>query len=117
MSRTRTRYIYTQGGVPLPQPIEVGEEWRDPGRGPSHKSEEEVYGSLPTATDGTRLDTRKRHRDYMKENNLTIAEDFKGTWEKAAESRERMSRGDFDHHNRREAIARAAYQVEKKGRR
>lgn len=114
---TRKRYIYTQGGMPLPEPIEVGEDWRNPGHGASLKSEEEIYGSLSQATDGTRLDTRRRHREYMKQNNLTIADDFKGTWEKAAEYRERMAQGDFDHHNRREAIARAAYQVEKKGRR
>lgn len=115
--RKRGRFVYTSNGSPLPEPIQVGEEWRNPGHCASLKSEEEVYGSLGTATDGTRLDTRKRHREYMKANNLTIDTDFKGTWEKAAEYRERMSKGDFDHHSRRETIARAAYEVEKKGRR
>ena len=46
------------------------------------------------ATDGTLIDTRSKHREYMKRNGLTIADDFKGEWAKAAREREaRMTRG------------------------
>lgn len=110
---SRARYWWNPETKQLEQ---ISSDWR-PSTGPSLRSEEEVYGSLPPATDGTRLDTRKRHREYLKRNNLTIADDFKSTWEKANESRERMSRGDFDHERRRETIGRVAYELEKKGRR
>lgn len=40
------------------------------------------------APDGvTLLDTRSKHREYMKRNNLTIADDFKGEWKQAAKER------------------------------
>ena len=40
------------------------------------------------ASDGTPIDTRSKHRDYMKSKGLTMAEDFKGTWESAAKERQ-----------------------------
>jgi hypothetical protein len=39
------------------------------------------------ATDGTPIDSRTKHRQYMKERGLTIMTDFKGEWQKAAEKR------------------------------
>lgn len=112
----RGRFVYTQGGEPLESPIHVDAEWKQPDSGPTLKSEEEVYGSLTPATDGSRLDTRRRHREYMQANNLTMDSDFKGVWAEAEKKREAMYRGDFDHKARREAIERAAYDVEKKRR-
>lgn len=41
--------------------------------------------------DGTVVNSRKQHRQYMKDNNLTTIDDFNGkggTWEKAAKARE-----------------------------
>jgi hypothetical protein len=40
------------------------------------------------ATDGADISTRKRHREYMKRNGLTTADDFKQTWADAKEKRE-----------------------------
>lgn len=111
---SRRRWVYTQGGMPLPEPIEVTSDWKQPDVGPSLKSEEEVYGKLAPATDGTRLDSKRRHAEYMRANNLTIADDFKNTWAAAEVKRERMAQGDFDHARRRETIGRAAYEIEKK---
>jgi len=43
------------------------------------------------APDGTLINSRTKHREYMKRNGLTIADDYKGEWEKAAkERRDRM---------------------------
>lgn len=39
------------------------------------------------ATDGTDISTRTKHREYMKKNGLTIADDFKGEWSRAAKER------------------------------
>ena len=41
------------------------------------------------ATDGADISSRKRHREYMKRNGLTTADDFKNVWKTAAQERER----------------------------
>ncbi len=62
------------------------------------------------APDGSDISTRSKHRDYMKANGVTMADDFKQTWSQAKEQREKFytkggsfSRGD---------IERAMYQVQ-----
>lgn len=40
------------------------------------------------APDGTPIDTRAKHRAYMRDNNLTTVDDFAGTWKRDAEQRE-----------------------------
>jgi len=39
------------------------------------------------ASDGTDISTRTKHREYMKRNGLTIADDYKGEWAKAEKDR------------------------------
>ena len=59
------------------------------------------------ATDGTPIDTRGRHRDYMKRNGLALADDFKGTWADAPKRRAaELAEG------RRETLGRVAHQLE-----
>lgn len=41
------------------------------------------------ATDGTRLDTRHRHEQYMKDHGLALYEDYKETFARSQEERER----------------------------
>jgi hypothetical protein len=43
-----------------------------------------------TATDGTDISTRTKHREYMKANGLTTADDFKNTWSQSQAKRERL---------------------------
>ena len=52
-------------------PIDSGILWGDRG-----------YEGLRT-TDGVAIDTRTKHREYMRANGLTTMDDFKGTWEQA----------------------------------
>lgn len=40
------------------------------------------------ATDGTDISSRSKHRQYMKNNNLTTIDDYSKTWSKAAEERQ-----------------------------
>jgi hypothetical protein len=40
------------------------------------------------ATDGTDISSRSKHRQYMKANGLTTADDFSKTWEKNAADRQ-----------------------------
>lgn len=113
---TRRRWLYTEGGRPLPEPIEVGEESEDTsGRMPVFTDR---YMEGMRATDGADISSRQRRAEYMRRNNLADADDFKGTWARAAEQRAAFygAKG-HDRTARREAIGRALYQLEKRGRR
>jgi hypothetical protein len=46
-----------------------------------------------TATDGTDISTRAKHRAYMKAKGLTTVDDFSGTWKKQAQEREARMAG------------------------
>lgn len=113
---SRRRWIYTEGGHPLPEPIEVTEEWRQPDAGAPHTSEEEIYGSL-RATDGTDISSRTKRREYMRQKGVTDASDFAETWAKAQKEREAFRRGEQSNPERREALGRIAYQMEQRKRR
>ena len=111
----RGRFLYTSGGKALEAPVRVDDEWTQPDTGPSHKSEEEVYGKV-TATDGTDLSTRKRHAEYMKRNNLTIDADFKESWARAAKERDAVLSGTHEGERKeiRETVGRALYQQKRR---
>ena len=47
------------------------------------------------ATDGTPIDSRTKHREYMKRNGLAMVDDFKQTWAKAQKEREEYRSGTF----------------------
>lgn len=68
------------------------------------------------ATDGTDIGSRKKHREYMRQNGLTTASDYRGSWaqaEKRQEAVRRGERGALPSKTRREAIARALYKIDK----
>jgi hypothetical protein len=46
------------------------------------------------ATDGTPIDTRAKHRAYMKAHNLTTIDDFQQTWKREADARAARLAGD-----------------------
>lgn len=48
------------------------------------------------ATDGTPINSRTKHREYMKQKGLTMASDFKGEWAQAAAMRELRRAGKHD---------------------
>lgn len=47
------------------------------------------------ATDGTPIDSRTKHRQYMKNKGLAMASDFKETWKEAAREREMRRLGTY----------------------
>jgi len=53
-----------------------------------------------------RFNSRSSHREFMRQNGLTTADDFKGTWDKAAQQREAWYKEGRDP-TRREDVARA----------
>lgn len=75
-----------------------------------------LYDKLPPAHDGTHINTRTRHRQYMKRNNLTTIDDYQGTWEKAREKREAFYKG-TDKQMRYERARDVAAAMEQRGRR
>lgn len=47
-----------------------------------------IYSGKPfTAPDGTVIDSRKKHREYMRRANVTTIDDYKGVWDEAAKRR------------------------------
>lgn len=63
------------------------------------------------ATDGADISSRSKHREYMKINGLTTADDYKDSWAAAQKAREQyMTRGGSV---RRQDIERAIYQLQR----
>lgn len=109
---SRRRFIYDPE---LQDLVEVGEDFVNHA-GPSRKSDAEVYGGLQ-ATDGTPIDSRTKHRRYMKERDLSLTSDWTETWAKAAEKRAEVFTTGGDHKQRREQVERAFHEVTERGRR
>lgn len=112
---TRGRFVYTSGGRPLPEPVQVGEDFQNT-RGLQAPFTDGYMDGI-AATDGTDIGSRKKRREWMKANNLADADDFKGTWEKAAKERAAYYQGTHDTKEIRETVGRAMYEARKKGRR
>jgi hypothetical protein len=83
---TRKRYI--QMKEPPYDLIEVTEDYSAPSRADSALWGDRHYEGM-TAPDGTDISSRTKHREYMKAKGLTTMDDFKDSWAKAKESRER----------------------------
>jgi hypothetical protein len=74
------RWVYINGvayeaGEEPTRTVDSGVLWGDRG-----------YDGLRT-TDGVPIDTRTKHREYMRANGLTTMDDFKGAWEQAERRR------------------------------
>jgi hypothetical protein len=111
---SRRRWVYTQGGAPLPEPIEVTADWSD---APEIRAPvTDLYMDGTRATDGTDIGSRAKRRAYMRQNNLADADDFKGAWATAAKEREEARRDGPRDSTRREDIRRAMDTV-RRGRR
>lgn len=64
------------------------------------------------ATDGTPIDTRQRHREYMRRNGVAVADDFRGTLAAAPAKRAAEARAGI-----REALGRTIHHLENPRRR
>lgn len=99
----RKRWVYPRGG----EPYEVGADYVQPVDKTS--TDAVLYNDRLYQDDGdARYNSRKQHREYMKRNDLTTADDFKGAWQNAGKARERIAQGVDP--ERREQVARAVYQ-------
>lgn len=93
---------------------EITEEWAPTPR--VELSTGACYEGLQ-ATDGTPINSRAKHREYMRLNGFTTTDDYKESWAKAAKERADFYTTGGDHKARKEAIGRALYEFEKGKRR
>ena len=84
---TRRRYIQDRQTGEL---IEVTSDYQAPMRNDAGALWGDRHYDGARASDGTDISTRSKHRDYMRANNVTTVDDFKDTWAKAREQRERL---------------------------
>jgi hypothetical protein len=102
---TRRTYHYDEK---LGRMVEGPGPRRVDGSGDGWRFSDRAYSGAPfVAPDGTVINSRKKHQDYMKRTGLTTADDFKGTWDAAAKKREEYFAGQHDKRERREAVERA----------
>lgn len=104
---TRRRYIQDRNTGEL---IEVTSDYQAPLRNDAGALWGDSSYEGMRATDGTDISSRSKHREYMRANNLTTVDDFKDTWAKAQEQRERYYKqgGTFS----RRDIERAIHQLQ-----
>ena len=105
----RRRWI--QNPNPPHELIEVTDDFVLP---PARNGDRALWGDRHydglTASDGTDISTRTKHREYMRERGLTTADDFKGEWEVAARARADFYLHGADKH-RKDDVSRAIHNL------
>ena len=78
---------------------------RSAGSGDGWRYSDRLYSGQPfKAHDGTVIDSKKKHREYMKRHGLTTMDDFSKTWDRAAKSREEFFRTGKDSTRKQDII-------------
>jgi hypothetical protein len=100
----RRRYVYRETAPGVVEAFEIGANAEVAPR--LQVMSESHYEGL-RSTDGVPIDTRKRHRDYMRANNLCLADEIKPDVERAQRERAAVRDGVANVGARREALIRA----------
>lgn len=67
-----------------------------------------LYSGTPfVGADGTVINSKKKHREYMRRHNLTTADDYQGVWKQKEQERAEFYTKGTDRCERREEVARA----------
>lgn len=97
------RRRYVQSKEPPYELIEISDDYQAPMRTDSGALWGDRSYDGMKAPDGTDISSRSKHREYMKANGLTTADDFSGTWAKAQTERDHyrqhggaFSKGDIE---------------------
>lgn len=89
---------------------------RAEGSGDGWRFSDRLYSGKPfKAHDGTIIDSKKKHAEYMKRHSLTTMDDYTGEWDRARARREAVYTGRHDKEARREQVARAIEQLQRRG--
>lgn len=102
----KRRFAYTMGGVPLPEPVEVSQDFQVTAERMPLFGDGYMDGTR-SPLDGADIGSRTKRREYMKVRGLVDAADYSGTWEKAAQHRSAIQTGVVDKNERRAQVARA----------
>jgi hypothetical protein len=83
------------------------------GSGDGWRFSDRIYSGAPfKAPDGTVINSKAKHREYLKRTGLTTADDYAGEWKRKADERAAFFEGrGHDRKERREAVERAIYKV------
>jgi len=80
----------------------------DSNSGDGWRFSDRLYSGSPfVGADGTVIDSKRKHRDYMRRNGLTTADDFTKTWDGARSERDKFYTEGTDRRERKEQVARA----------
>ena len=109
---TRRRFLYTDGGRPLDEPVEVTPDYE------RYDAKQPVFTDRhhegQRAPDGTDIGSRRKRAEYMRLNGLADADDFKGSWVKARQERDNFFTGKGGASREiRETVGRAAYELQR----
>lgn len=107
-SDTSTRVVPTHCEVPMDRMLTVNGS----NSALAHALAGDRHYDGLVASDGTDISTRTKHREYMKRNGLTIADDYKGEWGKAEKDRRDRLGGNI--HSNRALIEREFTKAEQK---
>lgn len=92
--------------------VEIGADWSDAPRRAPVTTEGLVYNNLQ-ATDGADISSRRKHREYMEHNGLSMVSDFKETWQRAAKERANAFSNEKTRAERKQALADTIYRRRK----
>jgi hypothetical protein len=109
----RRKFIYDRKADKM---VEVSLDYQPETRQDGSLWNDRHYENLK-ATDGTDISSRSKHREYMKRNGLTTADDFTNEWKKSAEKRADYFQGRGGGAVSREDVARAIHHLENAPRR
>lgn len=85
---SRTRYLYTLGGQPLPEPIEVTADFQASRERSGDLLMIDRFMEGERAPDGTDIGNRQKRRDWMRATGSADYSDFSGGhWERARAAR------------------------------
>jgi hypothetical protein len=99
------------------QMVEIGADWTDAERLARTPTEELTYGNLPPEN-GEVINTRKRHREFMKRNGLAMRQDYDGCRDKLTKQRQDRFLGKDPEYRKesRELLGRALHESRSKKR-
>ena len=83
---TRRRYIQDPATLEL---VEISDDYSAVRNDAKNRIHGDLHYDGLRAPDGTDISTRTKHREYMRATGLTTADDFKSTWARAKEAREK----------------------------
>lgn len=104
----RRRFVYDRDSGAV---VEVASQAEREHQARNAFTSEAIYDGL-CAPDGADISTRSKHREYMRRNNLTTADDYTQSWADAAKARAAYFTEGKGGAVSRQDVARAIYELE-----